>query len=759
MADEKSYGWAGKILRVDLTTGSITTEPTDPYKGYIGGMGLANKIIYDEVPVGTDPFAPESEIVFAVGPLTASGVPLAGRTTVSFLATYTTDNLVVDAHTGGMLGAKLKFAGYDGLVLQGSSDTPVYLNINDDQVAIKDAGFVWGLGTRETAEVLNRLEGASACVASIGKAGESLLPYACLINSRNHSAGAGLGAIMGSKKLKAIVVEGSGSVNVADPQAVAELSDYMLREIVGSNNNHVVPSTQQEWAEYFDPGSRWTSQKGLTWGLAEGGAIETGEPKPGDINTVGYRCMKSFKDEGPEAEKYTIKMNGCHSCPIHCHSDMRVPANRENAGYEITGNTCVPNFPFTAYMIKMLGDKTTIEAGTEAALLMDQAIGTTVDDLGLWCNYGQLYRDIAHCIVTDTFKEVLPEDEYRQFDWDALANGEPKVMVQILRHIAANDNEMSFLGYGPIVWTQRWNDAEWFDTTESCLINYRGWPVHHAHESQAQVGCLPNMLFNRDPMIHSHENLHNCGLPVELKREIAAELWGGEDALDADKNYTPMNDHKANYAWWSVVTDVLHDSLTVCNWVWPMTMSPTSARDYRGDLDLEAKFYTAVTGEDVTTDELYKRAAKIMTLQRAATVRGMRDEAGTIGCTDCRNVHDVMTSWPYDKDPDIPAFTEGTDKMDRADFQTGLTMLYEKFGWDPVLGCPTAECLDYYDMPDVKADLAKRGLLPDVGNKAQVEAAQAEGAQPETAASPMPAADRDLARNPAGKAAGKANAA
>ena len=92
-----------------------------------------------------------------------------------------------------------------------------------------------------------------------------------------------------------------------------------------------------------------------------------------------------------------------------------------------------------------------------------------------------------------------------------------------------------------------------------------------------------------------------------------------------------MNDAKANFTWWSIVTDVLHDSLTLCNWVWPMAQSPSKSRNYRGDLDLEAKFYKAVTGEDITTDELYKRAAKIMTLQRANTVRGMTDKDGKTG--------------------------------------------------------------------------------------------------------------------------------
>ena len=709
----KSYGWTGKILRVNLTDKTVSVSPTDPYTEYLGGMGIANKIMYDEVPAGTDPLSPENKIVFAVGPLTATGVPLAGRTTIASLSTYTTDHQVVDAHTGGMIGAAIKKAGWDAIVIEGASDEPVYLKIDDDDVEIKPADQVWGQGTRATTEALSRKEGTDFCVATIGPAGENLLPYACIINSRNHSAGAGAAAVMGSKKLKALVVRGSQPIYVADPQEVADLSDYMLREIVGSNNNHVVPSTQQEWAEYFDKGSRWTAQKGLTWALAEGGPIDTGEPKPGEINTVGYRCMKAFKDEGPEAEKYTIKMDGCHSCPIHCYSDLRVPASAANGGYEITGNTCVPNFPFTNYMIKILGDNTSVEAGSEDALIWDQVFGSTMDDLGLWCNYGQIYRDIAHCYATGLLQKVLPPEEYAEINWEGFKNNDPSMVPPLLAKIAANDSEIAYIGHGPIVWTERWNDPDWWNTPASTLINVRGWPVHHAHECFGQVGLLYNMVFNRDDMIHSAVNFQGCGLPFELKQQIAAEVWGDASAIDPDKNYTPMNEYKANFAWWSIVTDVLHDSLTLCNWVWPMTMSPTKARDYRGDLDLEAKFMKAVTGEDVTTEDLYKMGAKITTLQRANTARGMVGANGQMGTNDFRNVHDVVTEWPFTMDPDIEVFTEGTNKMDKEDFQTALTMMYECFGWDPELGCPTAECLDYYDMPDVKEDLAALGLLPD----------------------------------------------
>lgn len=709
----KSYGWTGKILRVNLTDKTVSVSPTDPYKGYIGGMGLANKIMYDEVAPGTDPLAPENKVVFAVGPLTATGVPLAGRTTIASLSTYTKDHQVVDAHCGGMIGAAIKKAGWDAIVIEGASDEPVYLKIDDDDVEIKPADQVWGLGTRATTEALSRKEGTDFCVATIGPAGENLLPYACIINSRNHSAGAGTAAVLGSKKCKALVVRGTQPIYVANPQEVADLSDYMLREIVGSNNNHVVPSTQQEWAEYFDKGSRWTAQKGLTWALAEGGPIDTGEPKPGEINTVGYRCMKAFKDEGPETEKYTIKMDGCHSCPIHCYSDLRVPASAANGGYEITGNTCVPNFPFTNYMIKILGDNTSVEAGSEDALIWDQVFGSTMDDLGLWCNYGQIYRDIAHCYATGLLQKVLPPEEYAEINWEGFKNNDPSMVPPLLAKIAANDSEIAYIGHGPIVWTERWNDPDWWNTPASTLINVRGWPVHHAHECFGQVGLLYNMVFNRDDMIHSAVNFQGCGLPFELKQQIAAEVWGDASAIDPDKNYTPMNEYKANFAWWSIVTDVLHDSLTLCNWVWPMTMSPTEARDYRGDLDLEAKFMKAVTGEDVTTEDLYKMGAKITTLQRANTARGMVGANGQMGTNDFRNVHDVVTEWPFTMDPDIEVFTEGTNKMDKEDFQTALTMMYECFGWDPELGCPTAECLDYYDMPDVKEDLAALGLLPD----------------------------------------------
>lgn len=722
---ETTYGWAGQIARVNLSTGDITeVDDTDMQKDYIGGMGFANKIMYDEVPAATDWMDEENKAVLAVGPLTGSGVPLGGRSTWATLSTYTKDHLVVDCHCGGQLGAKLKFSGHDGLIIEGKADSPVYILIDDDKVSIEDASAVWGKGTRETTEALCKKHGLDCCVAAIGPAGENLLPYACVINTRSHSAGAGLGAVLGSKKVKAVVVRGTKPVNVKNPQMVADLSDYMIAQVLGSNNNHVVPSTQQSWAEYYDKGSRWTSKKGLYWAAAEGGPIETGEPKPFEPNTMGYRCMKSTKDLGPEAEKYTVKMAGCHGCPVRCYAQVKHPVVLEKTGYESMGNTCVPNFPFSAYMQGMMKvPGTTDESGklTEQSVVYNLLIQATVDDLGLWCNYAQLYRDIAHTYVDGILERELG-DQFPEYGFDKIMAGDATPFIKILSDIASNDTDnkpIAWLGHGPFVWCDKdhWNDMEWFDDKRSCLINYRGWPVHHAIECFSQVGGLYNMWFNRDDMIHSAVNFQGCGLPIELKKDMAKEVWGSADAVDPDKNYTPMNEAKAEFAWWCLVTDVLHDSLTLCNWVWPMTMAPAKERSYRGDLDLEAQFYTAVTGIEVTIDDLYKAGERIMTLQRCNTVRGMTDKDGKKGCNDMRGVHDVITEWPFSKDPDIAPFTPGTDKMEHKDFKKALTMLYKRFGYDEKLGCPTKECLEDLGLTDQAKDLEKLGLLTEGGAK------------------------------------------
>ena len=271
-------GWAGTVARVNLTTGEITKEDTLPkYKPYIGGMGLGYKVIWDEVPLDTDPYGPDAKAVFAIGPLTASGVPCSGRMNITFLSGWSKGNSIIDAHMGGHFAHAMKYAGYDAIIIEGQSDKPVYLKITDDRITIEDASHVWGTGTFNTNAVLAKECGDTYDVCSIGQAGENLVPMSTIITSVGNSGGAGIGALLGSKKLKALVCRGTGAVKIAQPIAVRELSNYMIRDLVGGNNNHNVPSTPQTWAEYSATSkNRWQGAPGVTWDKAPNGPVDSG---------------------------------------------------------------------------------------------------------------------------------------------------------------------------------------------------------------------------------------------------------------------------------------------------------------------------------------------------------------------------------------------------------------------------------------------------------------------------------------------------
>ena len=136
-------GWAGTILRVNLTTGSITKEDTLPkYRPYIGGMGIGYKVIWDEVPLDTDPLGPDAKCVFGVGPLTASGVPCSGRMNITLLSCWSLGYSIIDAHMGGHIAHAFKYAGYDAMIVEGQSDHPVYIKIEDENVTIEDASHM-----------------------------------------------------------------------------------------------------------------------------------------------------------------------------------------------------------------------------------------------------------------------------------------------------------------------------------------------------------------------------------------------------------------------------------------------------------------------------------------------------------------------------------------------------------------------------------------------------------------------------------------
>ena len=212
-------GVGGHILWVDLTKGSIEKRPIDEdmVKSYLLGAGYLSRVLFDHIPKGIDSLSEKNVLGIATGLLTGSMFPQASRHVVAALSPLT--EIWGESHAAGFWGAELKFAGYDAIIFTGSSRTPVYLNIRDDDVQLLDAetAGIWGKDVFETDDILKAKHGRRVKTLSIGQAGENLVRFAAVMNDRDRaSARSGLGAVMGSKKLKAVSVRGTGKIEVAD---------------------------------------------------------------------------------------------------------------------------------------------------------------------------------------------------------------------------------------------------------------------------------------------------------------------------------------------------------------------------------------------------------------------------------------------------------------------------------------------------------------------------------------------------------------
>jgi aldehyde:ferredoxin oxidoreductase len=229
--------WAGKILRVNLTAGTVKSEPlnTEWARAYIGSRGLGSKYLVSEVDPKVDPLSPENKIIWATGPLTGTMASTGGRYTVITKGPLT--GAIACSNSGGYWGAELKMAGWDMIIFEGKSPKPVYLYINDDEAELRDAGHLWGQSVWKTEEVLkSSLQDPLVRVSSIGKAGENGVLYAAVVNDLHRAAGrSGVGAVMGSKNLKAIAVRGTKGVgNIRDPKAFMKTT-FEKKKILAEN--------------------------------------------------------------------------------------------------------------------------------------------------------------------------------------------------------------------------------------------------------------------------------------------------------------------------------------------------------------------------------------------------------------------------------------------------------------------------------------------------------------------------------------------
>jgi aldehyde:ferredoxin oxidoreductase len=300
-------GYMGKVLHVDLSTGRLWDEPLkeELARAFVGGSGLAARIIYDMVDRNTDPLGPQNPLVFMTGPLVGTAMPSAGRYSVCALSPLT--RIWGEANSGGFFGPELRFAGYDGVVVSGCSSKPVWLSIVEGKPQLHDASSLWGSDSYATQQMVRQALGdPKVRVACIGVAGENKVKMAAVMNDHGRAAGrTGMGAVMGSKKLKAIGVRGSAKVPLAD----AERFKTLVRGIVAELEDAILPRA-----------------------LRLAGTASTLDALTGIYGDMSIRYYQQGDwDKATNlsgivmANQYQNRVYACYRCPIGCGRETRAP--------------------------------------------------------------------------------------------------------------------------------------------------------------------------------------------------------------------------------------------------------------------------------------------------------------------------------------------------------------------------------------------------------------------------------------------------
>lgn len=310
-------GYVGQLLRVDLTAGSTRVTPLPDegvLRSFIGGIGLGLKLLLDETPDGVSALDPQAPLMLMTGPLSGTSAPSSSNLAVVSL-NVNTPYAAATAHSHGFWAAYLKHAGFDGIVVTGQSSKPVYLWIDDAKVELRDAAHLWGQDTRETERLIKRELGdeQQISVACIGPAGEARLPGASIKNDRNHGASKGsVGAVMGSKRLKAVAVRGTGKVPLADPETFIDLTQRWQNDILADKKpGEGSPSV-----------GKLLSNGGIVRGYTYVG--ESGMLAGKNLTDPTWGAQYSQRLVDTAAKDWVIEPRASYNCNIACSYDCTI---------------------------------------------------------------------------------------------------------------------------------------------------------------------------------------------------------------------------------------------------------------------------------------------------------------------------------------------------------------------------------------------------------------------------------------------------
>ncbi|MEF2231133.1 MAG: aldehyde ferredoxin oxidoreductase N-terminal domain-containing protein [Pseudodesulfovibrio sp.] len=709
------YGWAGKILRVNLDDGSIVMEDTSKYLNYTGGIGFGYKVVFDEAPTA-GPFDPENRIIFAVGPLTGSLAPSTGRSEVISISPHvyapmSKRPLVTRSGFGGYWGAELKFAGYDAVIVQGKAKKPVFINIVDDEVTIEDASDIWGKDTFEAQDMIKaKTGGEKTQIAVIGPSGERLVRISPIMHRIGNAAGqGGFGAVMGSKNLKAIAVRGTKGVKVADKQ---NLIKY-------------VKSVRE-----FQPGplgSTPLSTGPLSW------TEKHVDPK--DINKQALRFDQT-ESCAPWLNKYHVKSQSCYGCPQGCYSYMNVDGmgggavsctqwfyswlgNRDKATFlanQLANKLGVDTFEmfpliqFVWYLQDTAVDgKDLVQILHEKKLVSDEIM--TGLEKGHYPPRGEF--------STDGLETMMNMIAYRQgFLGNALGEGFRRAMDIIAA---------KFESMGMKEAAQKTMHFENMEGIMGGVVGGNGGWGMSAHYDPRTFGYYWAVNFaveNRDPNRHSMTNLVEwTGLTFEQAMPVAVRHWGAEIAenglndlhrkRDVPLTWNGEKSAKANAYLGQFIhyRGCIKDSITVCDWVFPIMTSGRKDRDYTGDITVEYKLFELVTGEKMTQKTLDDKAARIWVLHRLLTAM----EWGGGRKVNLREEHDQLPDHffaPAAKRllPSYPPADPPHPPLVRENFEAVKNEYYKLMEWDVETGLPTRKLLKRLGMEAELAAFEKKAF-------------------------------------------------
>jgi aldehyde:ferredoxin oxidoreductase len=562
----KKIDLSKKVLRVDLSEKKISRETLNEKwtRNFVGARGINSRLLFREVPPSVEPFAPENRLIFGVGPLCGTLAPTTGRFTVTARSPLT--GTLGDANAGGFWAPELKFAGYDHILFQGISEEPCYLFIDGDRAELRKANHLWGKTTWETDRMIKEeLKDREIQVASIGPAGENLVRFSAIINSLNRANGrCGMGAVMGSKRLKAIAVRGTKDVTVAKPGEFMKAVKRAFEKIV--------------------PTSTWVGTPLLTDFYNEAGCLGAYNWRQGtfDIENISSEVF---------ARKYRTKRKACWNCPKHC------------SGYFI-----VPDGPFEGVHAEGAQYDTISGFGPKCG---NTDMGTILKAHTL-CN--QLGMDTISTSGTIAMAMELFENEIigmKETEGIALEWGNSKAMIELLHKIANREGIGDVLAEGEwrAAQTLRGPDALKYTVTikkmESDGSNWRG----------LKGGALNHAVSSRGAD-------HLRGLPMirfgtEKAKEFALETFGEKiyrDFLDESKT-----EGKAPVVIWCENSSALADAMGLCKFVDKMWF--TRAKHHSVLPEDLADLIAAATGWEVAADELTRVGERIVNLERAFLVR------------------------------------------------------------------------------------------------------------------------------------------